>query len=354
MYTRIGLFVIVLSVGCAHHPPPPGAPQATPNAADSGPSRFTLAFGSCANQARPIPLLDHVRLRGPDAFVFLGDNVYADTEDEDQMRATYQRLADKPEFQRLLASTRVEATWDDHDYGVNDGGSEYPMKEEAKAIFLDFWGADADDPRRSRAGIYYAVMLKVGGRAVQLIILDTRTFRGPLRASGDDPAFKHRYRPGLDVSLLGEPQWRWLQAQLERPADARVIASSIQFSGDYHGFEAWANAPNERARMLTLLAAGHQAPTLFISGDVHHGELARIKRSDGVSVYDLTSSGLNQAGTILEPSSARVGDAVMAPNAGFITFDWEAEVVHFSLIGEDDVPQLDYTAPMRCLTSACP
>jgi alkaline phosphatase D len=40
-----------------------------------------IAFGSCANQDRPQPIWDAVVEIKPQRFVFLGDNIYADTPD---------------------------------------------------------------------------------------------------------------------------------------------------------------------------------------------------------------------------------------------------------------------------------
>ncbi|MCH2153683.1 MAG: hypothetical protein MK089_10120, partial [Phycisphaerales bacterium] len=40
-----------------------------------------VAFGSCANHEIPQPIWEAVASWAPDVFVFLGDNVYGDTED---------------------------------------------------------------------------------------------------------------------------------------------------------------------------------------------------------------------------------------------------------------------------------
>src|SRR5512134_798917 len=41
----------------------------------------TLGFGSCARQERPQPIWDTINAARCDAFVLLGDNIYADTSD---------------------------------------------------------------------------------------------------------------------------------------------------------------------------------------------------------------------------------------------------------------------------------
>ena len=45
-----------------------------------------------------------------------------------------------PELQRLLANTIHYATWDDHDYGPNDIGRNYWLRQEATDVFNLMWG----------------------------------------------------------------------------------------------------------------------------------------------------------------------------------------------------------------------
>ncbi len=235
----VALSLVPLVVACAT----PGELRSIPTsvAADT----LTIAFGSCAHQDHPQPMLDVAIAQRPDAFVYLGDNVYADTGDPEKLRSIYQSLANRPEFKRLRAAVPIHAIWDDHDYGLNDGGRDYAHKEVTAEIFSEFWEIPSDSPRRARPGIYGSAWLGSGERRVQLLLLDTRSFRGPLTPAGDDPRYKHRYRPDPSpgAELLGDAQWAWLAERLREPAALRIIATSIQFSADYTGFEAWANMP---------------------------------------------------------------------------------------------------------------
>lgn len=47
-------------------------------------------------------------------------------------------------------------TWDDHDYGVNDGDSSYVDKRESQRLLLDFLDEHRDSPRHHRDGVYNA------------------------------------------------------------------------------------------------------------------------------------------------------------------------------------------------------
>ena len=140
-----------------------------------------IAFGSCATQARPQPIWDAVVATRPELTFLLGDNIYADTLDMNVMRAKYAKLAAMPGFQLLRKTCPIFATWDDHDLGANDAGGEYPKKDESQKIFLDFFGDPADSPRRHRPGVYDAKVFGPEGKRVQVIMLDTRYFRSPLK-----------------------------------------------------------------------------------------------------------------------------------------------------------------------------
>jgi alkaline phosphatase D len=303
-----------------------------------------IAFGSCAKQDRPQPIWDAVVETKPQAFLFLGDNIYADTEDMDVMRAKYRLLGEQPGYQRLLETCEVLATWDDHDYGVNDGGAEYPKKRESQQVFLDFFNAPRDDPRRTREGVYSARVFGPPGKRVQVILLDGRYFRSPLKV-GFQPGepgdgYRGKYAPNTDrdATLLGKDQWIWLEQQLRMPAEVRLIGSGIQVIADEHGSEAWGNFPHERARLFQLLRKTEAHGVVLLSGDRHLAEIARLGPEEplgiGYPLYDITSSSLNtpsgnftKAGTRFanEINRYRVGLTYFDTNFGLVDIDWEAD-----------------------------
>jgi len=179
-----------------------------------------------------MPIFKTITAQRPDLFVFLGDNIYADTADKDVMRAKYAKLKNNAGFARLMQACPILATWDDHDYGVNDGGADYPQKVESQRIFVDFWRDPPNSPRRKRPGVYDAKVFGPEGKRLQVILLDTRYFRGPLKKG--ERRVGGPYFPSNDksITMLGEAQWKWLEQQLRVPADVRIIASSIQCVSD--------------------------------------------------------------------------------------------------------------------------
>lgn len=288
------------------------------------PSR--VAFGSCANQEKPQPILRQVVTRRPDLFVYLGDNIYGDTEDMAVLKAKYDRLGAKPEFQALRSTAATLAIWDDHDYGANDAGKEYPKKAASKEIFLDFWLEPEGTPRRQRPGIYNSHRFTDGARTLQVILLDTRTFRDPL-ARNDLSSWKNDYHPDPDPekTLLGQAQWAWLAEVLAQPADIRIIATSIQFAHEYNGWESWTNLPRELRRMVETIRHAQAGGVLFISGDVHWGEISVLPVDGLYSLHDVTSSGLTEDWDKVEPNQNRYGEAIQENNFGLIEIEWAEE-----------------------------
>jgi alkaline phosphatase D len=289
-----------------------------------------IVFGSCLDKTEH-PMLDRTLTLPMDLFLFLGDNIYADTRDMAVMRAKYDTLKASRFFQELRRRGPVLATWDDHDFGANDAGAEYPFRRESQAEFLRWLDEPADSPRWRRDGVYDARVLGPAGRRVQVILLDTRFFRGPLRrvAPGEPPLVGGPYRPQTDrnVTLLGEAQWRWLEEQLRQPAELRLVASSIQFVSEFSGAEAWANLPHEKQRLLDLLRETRAAGVLFVSGDRHWCELSRMDGPTGYPLYDLTVSALTEKhprGTPSENQYRALPQTYHDVNAGHIHIDWAA------------------------------
>jgi alkaline phosphatase D len=287
-----------------------------------------IAFGSCANQGKPQPIWEGVNALKPEIFVFLGDNIYADTTDMAVMKKKYDQFAAVQGFQRLKQSSKILATWDDHDYGKDDAGQEYGPKAESQKLFLDFWGVPADSPRRQQEGVYSSEVIGPPGQRVQFILLDTRTFRTPLKKKEPRPARgegPYEPDPSETCNMLGETQWKWLEEQLKVPAEIRFIGSSIQLVAEDHGWEKWMNFPRQRERFFKLLETTQAKGVIILSGDRHLAELSMMPHAIGYPLYDLTSSGLTEADKKWRPyetNSHRVGTMNFGNNFGFITIDW--------------------------------
>ncbi len=266
-------------------------------ASGAEPAAVDIAFGSCLYQNRPQPIWDQVLAVRPALFIFTGDSLYADADDPETLRARHRQFRANPQVQAIMNSTQVLATWDDHDYGSQDGGAEYPLKALSRELFVDSFRVPPESRARQGPGIYDARMLQLGPWRVQVILLDTRSFRDPLRQRrpGDDCASGHySANPDPEARLLGDAQWHWLAEQLLQPADLRLIVSGIQVIPDQHCWEKWGNFPHERARLFALIRRQRAEGVILISGDRHFADITRLPAAElGYPLYEVTASGLN-------------------------------------------------------------
>ncbi|MBK8285134.1 MAG: alkaline phosphatase family protein [Ahniella sp.] len=325
-----------------------------------------IAFGSCAKENKSQPIWDAVNAAQPELFVFLGDNVYLDTRDPAVMQEKYERLANQSGFQALRSKTPLIAIWDDHDYGENDAGAEYPMKEASRKAFLEFWNEPGDSPRWSRDGIYTSYAFGPPGRRVQIILPDLRLNRTPIRVDarwGDEATYERWAKdqvsvgqevpgpyvrdPNPTATQLGATQWQWLEARLREPADLRIIGSSLQVLADFPGWEGWINFPNDQQRLIGLIRETGARNVVLISGDTHYGELSKLDVNVPYPLYDLTSSGLTEVWKVPVPNALRQGGLFRQANFGMIEIDWSLRTVDLSLRDKSGDPLLNHKLPIR-------
>lgn len=246
-----------------------------------------IGIGSCLDQDFPQPIWQPIEEENLDYFIFLGDNVYGDSIFENlyKMKRAYSKQEKLlPDF---LDQTDIFAIWDDHDYGKNDGGSDYKYKKLAENLFLDFWNVPINDVRRSREGIYFSENKVFFNKKYKLIFLDTRYFRSELKGK------KGSYQKNNDESstILGKEQWTWLEKELNSNFDYLFIFSSIQIIPEDHGFEKWSNFPNDRTKLLKILEK-YKDRTILFSGDRHRSGI--YKRN---GIIEITSSSMNKPGS---------------------------------------------------------
>lgn len=293
-----------------------------------------ILFGSCIKQDQPTPIFQTMLGTPADLTLFLGDNIYADTSDVEEMRSKYAKLAANPLFDRLRKAAPCLATWDDHDYGINDGGADFVAKQGAQAAFLDFWKVPIESPLRKREGIYDSRVFGEMGERLQVILLDTRYFRSPLKKG--PRRVGGPYVPDLDESktILGTEQWKWLETQLQQPAELRLLVTSIQCVAEAAGQETWSNLPLERQRLFDLIQSTRASGVILISGDRHWSELSMTSDDTPYPMFELTCSSFNQLHARGTPTQNRyrvMPTTYHRENYGEITIDWKAEEPSVSL-----------------------
>ncbi len=248
-------------------------------------STLRVGFGSCFDVRRgdEHPIWNEVLRCSTDVWLSMGDNIYARDGQIDDLPRNYRRLARIPSYRRLREQALMLSTWDDHDYGINNGGADFFGKEQAKQHFFDHVGLRSDDPHRAQDGVYFSYLKEFEGRQIHFILLDLRF--GQVRGEG------------TDSRLMSDEQWQWFTRELGRRADLKIVVSSIQALPAEHRFEKWANFPHERARLLELLGSGGAAaaPVVLLSGDRHQHEHSQLVLPSGHTLTEVTSSGMNRA-----------------------------------------------------------
>ena len=253
-------------------------------------ANFIIGFGSCLDQNLDQPIWTAIHKEQLDAFFFLGDNVYGDSRFFSITKLSKAYEIQKNKLPDWLENIEILQIWDDHDYGLNDGGKNYRHKEISQEIYLNFWKIPQDDQRRNQEGVFFSKFVNHNERIIQFIGMDTRYHRSNLKGS------KNFYRPNTDIdaTILGEKQWLWLKDELDKEADIKIIASSIQVLAKEHRFEKWSNFPDERFKLLSMLSeASSNSNLIIISGDRHRGGIYKKE-----NLIEVTSSSMNKPSNI--------------------------------------------------------
>jgi len=303
---------------------------------------FVIAFGSCNNQVLPNVLWNEILKNKPDVWIWGGDVIYTTAEDIAVMQKDYQKQKRNPEYADFIKNVEVIGTWDDHDYGLNDGGKENSKKAEAQTLFLDFIDTDKTDKKRAQEGVYFAKDYAIDNKIIKIIILDTRYFRTALTP---DDLSRKRYKPNAygEGNMLGKVQWEWLANELQNSkASFNIIVSSIQFLSSEHGYESWGNMPHERDKLVNLIKSTKAKNTIILSGDRHLSEFSK-KEENGLAypLIDFTSSGLTHSYSNFqgEPNKFRVGKVVSEKSFGILKFNFLKNKVTLQMRGENNVLQ---------------
>lgn len=286
---------------------------------------YSIAFGSCDNQRLKNELWKSIDENHPAAWIWGGDDVYSDTEDMKELKENYAIQKNDSDYLQFISNKQILGTWDDHDYGLNDGGEEYPYKRESQQLLFDFLGTSKDAPERFRDGVYNSRVIDFDGNKVKVIVLDTRFFRTAVTKAVNS---KKRLQPNPygQGTILGEAQWKWLEQELNTSdAQFNVIVSSIQLVSDKHGFECWGNFPHEIDKLEKMLVASKAKGTFIISGDRHIATFSSKKVANlNYPLVDFTSSGLTHVYSSFsnEENPYLIGKVIAEKNFGLLQFDF--------------------------------
>ncbi|NDE62100.1 MAG: alkaline phosphatase family protein, partial [Cyclobacteriaceae bacterium] len=313
----------------------------------------TIAFGSCDDQYRSAKMWKEINDQSPQLWIWGGDNIYGDSYSMDTLRYKYRLQLAQPGYQQLKKTAWVTGTYDDHDYGVNDGGKEYKFRQESRNILFDFLGFPKNDPDRFHEGAYNSQVYGPAGKQVKVINLDTRYFRDTLEREMytlPNGQQESRYKRVGGRDILGEAQWKWLENELVKSkAKVNLLVSGSQFLPTEHAYEKWANFPKERERLLQLIASSGVQTPILLSGDRHIAEIMKLEDERfPMGLYEVTSSGMTHtwSGIAEEKNSLRVSELIAKLNYGLATIDWESKQVVMEIKGENGRVYAQQVIPM--------
>ncbi len=286
----------------------------------------TIAFGSCNKEYLDQSYWPVIANQNPDLWIWLGDNIYADTADMEVMADKYQQQKTNPYYQRFLQQVPVTGVWDDHDYGVNDGDRTFSQKDQAKDQFLSFLNIPNTHTVNKHPGIYRTEVFGLQPQQVKIFHLDTRYFQDPLIKT--PKGSKKNYVAQPDGQILGSAQWQWLTHELNQStANINIIASSIQVIAEDHRYEMWSNFPNQRKKLLDLIVSSGVNNPIILSGDRHLSEISKINWQDK-ELIDITASGLTHSFSGTEEYNRhRIDQLITTESFSVLEIDWVNKLV---------------------------
>lgn len=261
------------------------------------PPTFSFLAGSCAYFNEPEfdrpgtpyggdSTIFETMARDKAAFMlWLGDNWYTREVDyHSEWGLWYRASRDRsiPVLQNFLKSMSQFAIWDDHDYGPNNIGKSYVLKEYSREVMKSYWcnptyGEDGE-------GIYTSFYWG----DVDFFLMDDRWWRDEDRVKDSLDG-----KPNPGKRMLGEKQMEWLKsALLASWAPFKVVVVGTQVLNQVSPYDKWRNFPSEYDEFMEFLRLYKVPGVIFISGDRHHSEILKLDRPGLYPLYDITISPL--------------------------------------------------------------
>lgn len=265
--------------------------------ADGAAAAVRIAFGGCARyEPANERMWDTIRLRRPDAFMILGDNVYLDIPERTGPfhDYTYYQRQSRPEFRRLTAAVPTYAIWDDHDAGIDDvflgPFTDKPAwKVDHLALFRRNWNNPAHGAAPARPGVWHS--FRTG--PVECFLLDGRYYR--------ENFLKPR------ASMLGPVQKAWLLDGLKKStAPFKLLVSPVAWADDakvdtgprgekLYTRDTWHGYREEREEIFDFIAAQNISGVVLISSDRHRNDVRLHRRPRGYPLLEIESGWLTNA-----------------------------------------------------------
>lgn len=252
---------------------------------ESNPDTFSFLLFSCA-LTPPFGLrwlhpgienrtYKYIAEKESDFTVWMGDYLYylrKDFSSKKGMLRKQTRNRKLKKVHRFLLTQPQYSIWDDHDFGPNNKGSSFALRDESLEVFKQFWpnpyyGAD------NAKGVFFDFTYG----DTQFFLLDNRYHMTPPTTP--------------DAAYIGKEQLEWLkQKLLESKAAFKFIVSGSQVLNVVTKHECFCKYKNEFNELLGFIDENNISGVLFFSGDRHHSDLIKMERANNYTLYDFTSS----------------------------------------------------------------
>jgi alkaline phosphatase D len=299
---------------------------------------FSFLTGSCAYFNQPVydrpgkpygldsSIFESMAKEKSAFMLWLGDNWY--TRDVDYYsewglwyRAQHDRA--QPVLQKFLKAMPHFSTWDDHDYGPNDIGKSYILKEASRKIFMNYFC----NPSYGENGQGIYTMTSWGD--ADIFITDDRWFR-----SEDKWPDSVDGKPNPEKRMLGKQQMDWLKnSLLFSTATFKIIAVGSQVLNKLSPYEKLGHFPAEYDELMNFLKDNKINGVLFLTGDRHHSEIIKAERTGTYTLYDITVSPLTSSTTIFDGPEKNNPDRVFG-------IEGKQNYAKFSFSGKKDERKL--------------
>jgi len=299
---------------------------------------FSFITGSCAYFNEPrydrlgkpyggdSSIFEPMGKENADFALWLGDNWY--TREVDYFsdwglnyRASITRGL--PVLQNLFKKMPQYAIWDDHDFGPNDAGKSYILKNASRNVFMKYWA----NPSYGQNG--QGVYSKISWNDVDVYMLDDRWER-----SSDNLPDSINGQPNPTKKMFGNEQMEWLKEELlfsngNPKISFRIIATGSQVLNPYSPNDCLRHYPLEFYELLDFIEQNQIKGILFLTGDRHHSEVIKLDRKGAYSLYDITvsplTSGIGKTSGFEASNSARVGKEIDEQNYARFLFTGEGK-----------------------------
>jgi alkaline phosphatase D len=237
----------------------------------------TAAFVSCANNTSE-PVWERIGTLNTDQVILGGDTPYLDVVDLATSRLKHRAFLETPFMASLIRGTSTVGTWDDHDFGLNNGNgvNAADRRENTRKAFVEYRAHDQFGT--GIEGVFHKVDLGV----MEIFLLDPRWWSqtGP---SPVDPS-----KP----TCFGPTQWQWIQQVLEESRAPFKVLAMGQIWEDKKNSESddqftyW----YERDALYDFIREKRIPGVVVLGGDIHVSRYLVHRQRVGYDLHDFVTS----------------------------------------------------------------